>query len=325
MTDTNQATTLYELPRSDDIDIDDPSFNIELKIVEDIDEHTPKEKDPAIKEVDEKISVEITNVASPEEISTENTVEMDSVTEIMVEEPVALKVGDACEITSTECKEDTVSHENDSDAEILYKDEIKDCTADDVKFVLQTIALEDKPIDVFHKVDIVQYKKQQSLDIPEPTENSEDDKNDEDNLTNNNVTVEEKIITNSDSEIQTVKCKVIDSQEKYTVNNNLAARTEFFGEFFDSTKDDATVREKEVENNNKFIYQRRTVSDMKMMFDNPNTTEWTTSPVYALNSPNPIPKPRRLRIGSKNSSTNELDNQPESPSVDNEAKLTLNL
>lgn len=318
MTDTTQTTTLYELPRSDDIDIDDPSFNIELKIVEDIDEHSHKEKEPAIKEVDEKMPEEITNVVSPEEISTENTVEMDSVTEIIIEEPVVLKVDADCEIESMDCKEDTNSHEKDSDAEILYKDEVKDCTADDVKFVLQTIELEDKPVDVFHKVDIVQYKKQQSLDVPEPTENPEND-----NLTNNNVTVEEKIITNSDSEIQTVKCKVIDSQEKYTVNNNLAARTEFFGEFFEAPKDDVTVRENEMENNNKFIYQRRTVSDMKLLFDTPKTTEWTTSPVYAINSPNPIPKPRRVRLGTKNSSSSELDIQAESPSADNEDKSTL--
>lgn len=345
VTDTTLTATLHELPRSDDIDIDDPSFNIELKIVEDIDEHSHKDTDPAVKEVNDEISVEITDVVSLQKAPTENTVEMDPVTEIMVEEPVVLKVDDDDEITSMDCKEDTISHEKDSDAEIVYKDEIKDCTADDVKFVLQTIESEDKPIDVFHKVDIVQYKKQQSLDIPEPTEDSEDDKNDGDNLTNNksdddnltnnkndgdilinnNVTVEEKISTNSDSDIQIVKCKVIDTQEKYTVNNNLAARTEFFEEFFEAAKDDVTTREKEAENNNKSIYQRRTVSDMKLLFDNPKTTEWITSPVYGLNSPNPIPKPRRLRHGSKNSSSNELDNEAESPSADNEDKLTLKL
>lgn len=251
------------------VEIDDNSFlNIELKIVE---------EDETVKE---------TVVLVENELKIEENTKEDN-------KP---KENNKPKEDNQPKEDEKISKYEEDDLElsefIVRKDSLRRSIGD-MKYVMEKLKSEEskaKDTNLFTKVDIITYKRHQSIT--------------EDNCKNKEDTVENKITinrnvsqtdNNESNDIKTVKCKLLnETNEKYKINGEAQKSKDVELEIVE-IRTNGTEKKPTSNPNGR-------VSAMKLIFDSPSPDE-KISP-NSMNFPNPLPKPRRTKF-LKSSSSDE--------------------
>ncbi|XP_077289416.1 uncharacterized protein LOC143913468 [Arctopsyche grandis] len=320
--------------KKDDIDINDPFFNTELKIIEDKDDieeegdsiknNDPKENNDPKGNNDSKVEEVTSSEKQCEEVDL-NVVKEESEIEkfeksIATEGELVLQITTTTvEVSKYKTNAGTIYAKSEEVTEVVPKVNGAVPTQDEESFD-----------DVFKKVDLNTYKKQNSVEVhtEESNDKVDDNSNDISNepqmigcaILGEKVEAEnrnDKVDDNSNNisnEPQMIRCAIFGEKVK-AENRNDWEMTEFH-EFDKVIRDiensaitfideDETTKVKEEEP------KQRRVSDMKLYYD--NIGDRKSNVEIEPNSPNPIPKPRRTKTYSKSTSTDSAQTSPTTP------------